>query len=99
VTKKSLAQQELDEFDKVFKALAHPTRRHIIVVLRSREDEISVGEIVGRFTSKWPTITRHIQQLQKAGLVSVRKEGNQHFYRLEKEKMTRVLDNWNQWFK
>ena len=43
---KSLAEKELDDFNKVFKALAHPTRRHILVVLRSRNDKMPAGDIV-----------------------------------------------------
>jgi len=96
--KRSLAQQELEDFDKVFKALAHPTRRHILVVLRSRGDRMMAGEIVEGFSYKWPTITRHLQQLERAGLITVKKEGTLQWYNLNRARMTAVLDNWIQWF-
>src|SRR5690606_27768122 len=95
---KSLAERQLEEFDKVFKALAHPTRRHILVVLRSRKDKMPAGEIVGAFKYKWPTITRHMQLLEKAGLISVTKSGTQNLYEFKREKMTSVLENWLKWF-
>ncbi len=98
MAKKSLAQQELEEFDKVFKALAHPTRRHILVVLRSRGDEMPAGEIVNAFSYRWPTITRHMRQLEESGLVSVNKVGTQQLYRLNKTKLKSTISNWLKWF-
>jgi DNA-binding transcriptional ArsR family regulator len=98
LAKKSLAEKELDEFDKVFKALAHPTRRHILVVLRSKGDKMAAGEIASSFYHKWPTITRHLQLLQKAGLITVSKVSTQQLYKLNKEKMTLVLESWIKWF-
>ena len=95
---KSLAEKQLEEFDKVFKALAHPTRRHILTVLRSRGDKMPAGEIVNAFKYKWPTITRHLQQLEQAGIISVTKNGTQNLYEFNREMMNRVLDNWQKWF-
>ena len=95
---KSLAEQQLEEFDKVFKALAHPTRRHILTVLRSRGDKMPAGEIVDSFEYKWPTITRHLQQLEQAGIISVTKNGTQNLYEFNREMMNHVLENWLKWF-
>lgn len=96
--KKSLAQRELEEFDKVFKALAHPTRRHILVVLHSKGDEMPAGEIVSAFKFRWPTITRHMQQLEQAGLISVTRSGTQQLYKLNKDQLKGVIQNWIRWF-
>ena len=95
---KSLAEKELEEFDKVFKALAHPTRRHILVVLTSRGDKMPAGDIANSFEHKWPTVTRHLQQLEKAGIISVTKKGTQNLYEFERKKMTDILENWIKWF-
>ena len=97
-TTKSKAEQELEEFDKVFKALAHPSRRNILVVLIARKGSMTAGEIVDRFTHKWPTITRHLRQLEEAGLVSVNKVSREQIYTLNKDKMVAVLANWLKWF-
>lgn len=96
---KSLAEKELEEFDKVFKALAHPTRRHILVVLMSHNDEMNAGDIVKAFNYKWPTITRHLKQLEDANLLSVSKQGTQNLYSFKRNSMTNTLEKWINWFK
>lgn len=96
--KKSRAEQELEDFELVFKALAHPSRRNILVVLTSRDGEMSAGDIVKRFEHKWPTITRHLRQLEDAGLVKTKKEGRENIYILNKERLHKVINNWLKWF-
>lgn len=93
------AIRELDEFEKIFKALAHASRRNILVVLNARGGEMTAGEITSRFEHKWPTITRHLRQLEYAGLVSVRKSGREQIYKLEKDRLNTVVKNWLKWFK
>jgi ArsR family transcriptional regulator len=95
---KSLAEKELEEFDKVFKALSHPTRRYILVVLKSRGDKMPAGDIVKAFQYSWPTITRHLQQLEDAGIITVTKSGTQNLYEFNRKMMTGILKNWIQWF-
>jgi len=91
------ASQELRDFDKVFKALAHPTRRNVLTILIARE-KLNAGDIVKYFDHKWPTITRHLKQLEDAGLIILSKIGTQHFYALNTERMRSVLNNWLKWF-
>lgn len=93
------AIEELEAFEIVFKALAHASRRNILVVLNARGGQMTAGEITNRFEHKWPTITRHLRQLEHAGLVSVEKIGREQFYTLEKDKLNRVMSNWIKWFK
>ncbi len=97
MAKKSVAEKELEAFDVVFKALAHPTRRHILIILRSRGDQIT-GDIVNRFAHQWPTISRHLRQLENAGLVTVSKSGREITYAINREKMNNTLKNWLRWF-
>ena len=92
------AEKELKEFDEIFTALSHETRRLILVVLNSRKGEMTAGEIVDRFSYRWPTITRHLQHLQNAGLVSVKKVGRERRYVLNHDKLTRVVGGWVNWF-
>ncbi|MCG8605046.1 metalloregulator ArsR/SmtB family transcription factor [bacterium] len=96
--KKSLAKNELEDFDKVFKALAHPARRNILVVLQARGNRMMAGDIAKRFSCKWPTITRHLKQLQEAGLVSTEKSGREHIYILNTDRLKKVVLNWLRWF-
>ena len=54
--------------DAVFKALADPTRREILHLLRSGSR--SSGEIADRFPVAWATISRHLAVLRDAELVT-----------------------------
>ena len=51
----------------VFRALADPTRREILQMLR--KGALNSGEIADRFDASWPTISRHLAVLHAAGLV------------------------------
>lgn len=93
----SKAARELEEFDKVFKALAHPTRRYILTLLLA-EKRMSAGEIVAYFEEAWPTITRHLKQLEDAGLIMSERESTQLFYSLVSGQLKTVVNKWLQWF-
>ena len=51
----------------VFRALADPTRREILQMLR--KGTLNSGEIADQFDATWPTISRHLAVLNAAGLV------------------------------
>ncbi len=57
----------------VFKALADPTRREILELLKARPR--TSGEIAEAFPSSWPTISRHLAVLRDAGLIIATREG------------------------
>ena len=95
---KTRGEQELEDFDLVFKALAHQSRRNILTVLRARGGTMTAGDIVSRFSFAWPTMTRHLQQLEQAGLISVDKVSREQYYTLNKDRLTAVLNNWLKWF-
>ena len=88
---------DLDDFEVVFKALAHANRRHILVVLNARGGEMTAGEIAGRFSCKWPTTTRHLRILQEAGLVAVEKRGREWVYSLSRKRLRDVAGRWIDW--
>ncbi|AAK24990.1 transcriptional regulator, ArsR family [Caulobacter vibrioides CB15] len=67
--------------NSVFKALAHPARRQIIVMLRERP--MPSGEIAAAFDMSWPTVTGHLTALKDAGLVEAERDGNSIRYRLQ----------------
>jgi DNA-binding transcriptional ArsR family regulator len=94
----SKAERELQEFDEVFAALAHETRRVILVVLMARNGEMTAGEIVERFSWRWPTMTRHLKQLEDAGLIQVTKVGRERRYILNRKKLQQVMGGWLKWF-
>jgi len=57
----------------VFKAVADPTRREILSILRHGGQ--TVGGIAGHFRMSRPAVSKHIRLLHGAGLVATRAEG------------------------
>jgi len=64
----------------VFKALADPTRREIVQMLR--KGPLSSGEIAEHFPSAWATISRHLAILRNADVISAERNGNSIRYEL-----------------
>lgn len=88
------AETRLADVDSVFKALAHASRRHILLVLHFRGGEMTAGEIASRFGCSWPTTTRHLGVLQEAGLVRVEKRGRERVYRVDRQRLDDVAGGW-----
>ncbi len=87
-------KRELAEIDDVFKALAHPSRRHVLLVLHYRGGEMTAGEIASRFACTWPTTTRHLRVLEDAGLVRVFRRGRERIYTVDRERLDRIAGRW-----
>ena len=88
------AQLELEEFDKVFGALAHATRRHILIVIEANGGRVNAGQIADRFAHSWPTVTRHLGVLREAGLVEVEVIGRERIYAIDKDLLFRAGCGW-----
>jgi DNA-binding transcriptional ArsR family regulator len=84
----------LDETDKVFSALSHDVRRHIVLLLGQSGGELPSGYLAQRFQHSWPTTTRHLKVLEDAGLIEVRRHGRTSNYRLNRDHVQRVLGAW-----
>jgi DNA-binding transcriptional ArsR family regulator len=74
-----------------FKALADPTRREILRLLR--KGEMTAGEIAERFDTTKPTLSHHFAVLKDADLVTTRREGPTIWYSLN----TTVLEDVVAW--
>jgi DNA-binding transcriptional ArsR family regulator len=85
---------ELEAQDAVFAALAHASRRHILVVLHARGGRVRAGDIAERFACSWPTTSRHLRVLEEAGLVRAEQEGRERFYVLEQARLKQVARSW-----
>jgi DNA-binding transcriptional ArsR family regulator len=92
------ARDRVEEADRVFSALAHPSRRHILLTLNFRGGEMSAGDIAERFGCSWPTTTRHLNLLREAGLVSVVRRGRERLYVLERGRLRGLVGDWLNWF-
>jgi DNA-binding transcriptional ArsR family regulator len=91
-------ESRLREVEAVFGALAHPSRRHVLLLLQFRGGEMTAGEIAERLSCRWPTTSRHLRVLEAAGLVSVEAQGRERLYRLERERLLSVAGEWLRWF-
>ena len=77
--------------DRIFGALAHPTRRAILWRLRS--GPASVGELAAPFHVSQQAISKQIAVLRKAGLVTRHKHGRESLCTLR----TRPLEQAEEW--
>jgi DNA-binding transcriptional ArsR family regulator len=73
----------------VFHAIAHPARRAILVTLK--EGERPATELAEPFRMTFAAISQHLRVLEKADLVSVRRDGRQRLYRLDPRPLRDVV--------
>jgi len=66
--------------DQTFRALADPTRRRILELLR--DDDLAAGEVAGHFEMAFASVSHHLQVLRDAGLVQSRRDGQHIIYSL-----------------
>ena len=74
-----------------FNAVAEPRRREILNYLALQERP--VGDIVDRLRLEQPSVSKHLRVLRDVGLLHVRREGRQMFYRTNAEGI-RPLHEW-----
>jgi DNA-binding transcriptional ArsR family regulator len=75
--------------NRTFKALADPTRREILSLLRKRE--MSAGELAERFDMTKPTMSHHFAVLKEADLLFSRREAQTIWYSLNTTVVEDVL--------
>ena len=71
------------------KALADPTRREILNLLK--EGSHSAGEIAAQFSVTDAAVSRHLSVLKNAGLIRDRREGKYIFYQLNASVLEEIL--------
>lgn len=77
--------------EAVFRAIADPTRRQILGLLRGRA--YSVNEIASNFRTSRPAISKHLRLLRSVGLVASRRQGTARICQLNAEPL-RIVDAW-----
>lgn len=80
----------------VFKALADPTRREILKMLDSGDK--TAGEIADAFTMSKPSISKHLDILREAELVSSEKQGQFVVYSINTTVLQNVLGSFLDFF-
>ena len=83
--------------DKAFKALSDKTRRKILKLLN--EKDMNAGEIAEHFDMSKPSISKHLDILREAELISSEKKGQFIIYSINTSVIQEVLGNFLKIFK
>jgi DNA-binding transcriptional ArsR family regulator len=65
----------------VLDAISSSRRREILRLVWN--EELSAGEIAGRFDVSWPAVSQNLKILRTAGLITERRDGTKRFYRAD----------------
>tara|TARA_R110000787_G_scaffold61166_1_gene138633 strand:+ start:127 stop:465 length:339 start_codon:yes stop_codon:yes gene_type:complete len=82
--------------NRVFKALADPTRRRVLELLRAQP--MTAGALCDHFPVSRPTMSAHFAVLREADLVDSRKQGTTVTYRLKLSVLEEALLGFSQTF-
>jgi ArsR family transcriptional regulator, arsenate/arsenite/antimonite-responsive transcriptional repressor len=74
----------------IFEAISSLPRRKILAYLA--EADLNAGEIAERFDMSKPAVTKHLQILQNAGLITSEKKGQFVIYSLTQDSLTNTLN-------
>jgi DNA-binding transcriptional ArsR family regulator len=77
--------------DRIFHALADPSRRAIFESLT--RGEAAVKDLTERFDISQPAVSQHLSTLKDAGLVNGRRDGRHVYYRVEPRGIAPLV-NW-----
>jgi DNA-binding transcriptional ArsR family regulator len=69
----------------LLRVIAEPRRREILALVW--EEEKAAGDIAARSTVTFGAVSQHLGVLRRAGLVTVRKDGNRRLYRADKARL------------
>jgi DNA-binding transcriptional ArsR family regulator len=75
--------------NKVFEALAHPTRRAILEMLKGGSK--SAGELADAFHVSKPTMSGHFAKLREAGLIQADQKGTTIIYSINLSVLEEVV--------
>jgi DNA-binding transcriptional ArsR family regulator len=84
-----------NRLDITFQALADPTRRGMLATLALGEK--SIGELAQPFAMSFAGASKHVQVLEKAGLLSRRRVGRTHLCSLRAEPLAEAGGWLKQW--
>lgn len=79
-----------DPLDRVFQALSDPTRRAVLA--RLAIGEATAGQLAQPFSISLPAMTKHLKQLERAGLLVRKRDGRYHRCSLDLAPLDRAAD-------
>ena len=80
------------QLDHLFQALADPTRRAIIERLLAA-GELSIGDVAAPFDMSTPAVSRHLQVLERAGLIERRADKQWRYVRVRPDALD-AAESW-----
>jgi DNA-binding transcriptional ArsR family regulator len=93
VTKRSRKIRHLTDDDRVFKALADPTRRHLLDRLFERDGR-TLTELESELEMTRFGVMKHLRVLEDAGLVVTRRQGREKLHFLNPVPIRLIHDRW-----
>ena len=83
----------MEDDDRIFKALADPTRRHLLDRLFERDGR-TLGELESELEMTRFGVMKHLRVLEDAGLVVTRRNGREKLHFLNPVPIRLVHDRW-----
>jgi DNA-binding transcriptional ArsR family regulator len=85
-----MIQTRFEENARLLKALAHPTRLHIVMLIREQQPCVKIME--GILGVSQPNLSQHLSLLRNIGVVEAEREGNQVCYKIKNQMVLKLLD-------
>jgi DNA-binding transcriptional ArsR family regulator len=82
-------KEKLSEFYSLFEGLGDRARLQILALIADNK-EMFAQQMVTQLKMKQSTVSRHLNQLHKAGLVNIRQEGNTKYFSINKDELRKV---------
>jgi DNA-binding transcriptional ArsR family regulator len=88
-TKKALAP-DYEDSARILKALAHPTRLHLLDLIREQHPCVKFMEETLGLAQ--PNISQHLSLLRNIGIIQAEREGNLVCYRIKNKVVLKLMD-------
>ena len=91
IQSKGLTVDFLERTSAFLKIIAHPHRLQIIELLE-REGEVNVSSIVEEVQLPQSSVSLHLNQMKRMGLLESERRGKEVIYRIKDPRVLRILD-------
>ncbi|WP_395166892.1 ArsR/SmtB family transcription factor [Francisella salimarina] len=88
--KEELFDKKYNDITLLSKALSHPARIMILETLLQEEE--CVGDLVKRLPLAQATISQHLKELNKIGLLCMKVQGKKNFYCINKKRFNKLYE-------
>ncbi len=89
--------QEVQRLAQIGKALGHPVRAKILLLLSRQGGQLCVCDLERQFDLSQPTISHHLRVLRQAGLIESRQRGPWIYYLIRPEPLDWLRGRMDAW--